>query len=125
MRYEYSILTGQIVELPDLPAGPAPTPPTQLELDTNRYTKRAGVKDSLIAFMAADNMSRVRSGAWTVANLLQLLDDPQVVAAQGFMQTLSFELAIQAIGNATSPLLTPEIKAVWVAKLQDNLFMVP
>lgn len=106
------------------PAPVAPTP-TQFELDQNRYQKRAAVQAELISWMAADNMSRVRSGAWSVPQLTGLLSDPAVQAAQTYMSTLSYELAAQAIAAATTPLLTPEIKAAWLAKLQANFYLVP
>lgn len=98
---------------------------SQFERDRARYEKRAAVKDSLIAFMAADNMSRVRSAAWSVADLTGLMADPAVAAANAYMSTLSFELAAQSILAATSPLLTPEIKAVWVGKLQEHFYLEP
>ena len=41
---------------------PAPQGQSQFEIDQARYSKRAAVKDELIAYMAADNMGRVRSG---------------------------------------------------------------
>ena len=97
--------------------------PSQFELDQSRYTKRAAVKDELMAYMAADNMGRVRSGVWTVADLAALLDDPAVVAANSLMGTLSFELAAQQISAATTPLLTPEIKADWVSRLQAHYYL--
>ena len=104
---------------------PAPTSPdpTQFEKDQSRYTKRAAVKDELLAYMAADNMSRVRSGVWTVADLTSLLDDPAVVAANSLMGTLSFELAAQQINAAATPLLTPEIKADWVSRLEAHYYL--
>ena len=98
-------------------------PQTQFEKDQSRYTKRAAVKDELLAYMAADNMSRVRSGVWTVADLTSLLDDPAVVAANSLMGTLSFELATQQIQAATTPLLTPEIKADWVSRLESHYYL--
>lgn len=106
---------------------PAPVdpPPTQFELDQRRYQKRAAVQSELIAWMAADNMSRVRSGVWTVADLTSLMSDPTVTAAQAYMSTLSYELAAQAIQAATTPLLTPAIKGAWVAKLQEHFYLVP
>lgn len=106
---------------------PAPPPPapSQLDLDQARYQKRAAVKDELIAFMAADNMSRVRSGQWTVAELTGLMTDPDVSAATSYMGTLSYELAAQSIAQATTPLLTPEIKTAWVAKLQEHFYLTP
>ena len=106
------------------PAPVAPTP-TQFELDQNRYQKRAGVQAELMSWMAADNMSRVRAGTWTVQQLTSLLSDPAVQAAQTYMSTLSYELAAQSIAAATTPLLTPEIKAAWIAKLQTSFFLVP
>ena len=98
-------------------------PQTQFEKDQSRYTKRAAVKDELVAYMAADNMRRVRSGAWSVADLTALLDDPAVVAANALMGTLSFELAAQHFQSATTPLLTPEIKADWVSRLEVHFYL--
>ena len=98
-------------------------PQTQFEKDQSRYQKRAAVKDELLAYMAADNMSRVRSGVWTVADLTSLLDDPAVVAANSLMGTLSFELAVQQISAATTPLLTAEIKAEWVSRLEAHYYL--
>ena len=106
------------------PAPVAPAP-TQFELDQNRYQKRAAVHADLMSWMAADNMSRVRSGVWTVQQLTSLLSDPVVKEAQTYMSTWSYELAAQSIAAATTPLLTPEIKAAWIAKLQANFYLVP
>ncbi len=98
-------------------------PQTQFEKDQSRYTKRAAVKDELMAYMAADNMARVRSGVWSVADLTTLLDDPAVVAANSLMGTLSFELAAAQIAAATTPLLTPEIKSDWVSRLESHYYL--
>lgn len=106
------------------PALPPPAP-NQFDLDQARYQKRAAVKDELIAFMAADNMGRVRSGQWTVAELTGLMTDPDVSSATSYMGTLSYELAAQAIANAQTPLLTPEIKSAWVSKLQEHFYLTP
>lgn len=106
----------------DLPPEQAPT---QRDLDERRYQRRAEVQSQLIAWMAADNMSRVRSGVWTVADLTSLMSDPAVTAAQAYMGTLSYELAAQSIMQATTPLLTPGIKASWVTKLQEHFYLVP
>lgn len=102
-----------------------PTADEQRILDQNRYKSRAEAKDGLLAYMAADNMSRVRSGVWTVAQLTSLMDDPDIKDAQAYMSLLSFELAAQSIAAATTPLLTQSIKAAWIAKLQSNLFLIP
>lgn len=95
---------------------------SQFDRDQARYAKRAAVKDQLLAYMAADNMSRVRSGVWTVADLTSLLADPAVATATQFMSTLSFELAAQAIASASTPLLTPAIRADWIARLEAAFF---
>ena len=105
------------------PAPVEPTP-TQFDLDQRRYQKRAAVQAELIAWMAADNMSRVRAGVWTVADLTSLMSDPAVTAAQAYMSTLSYELAAQAIQAATTPLLTPEIKSTWISKLTEHFYLV-
>lgn len=105
---------------------PSPPPgPSQFDLDKARYEKRAAVKDELLAWMAADNMSRVRSGVWTVQDLTALLADPAVAAANQFMSTLSFELAAQAIAQASTPLLTPAIRSDWISRLQSHFYLVP
>lgn len=109
-----------------LAAGGVPLPAdsaTQFQRDEARYTKRAAVRDNLMAFMAADNMSRVRSGVWQVSDLTALMDDPAVTAATAYMGTLAFELAAQAIQDAQSPLLTQAIKDVWVAKLEEHYYL--
>ena len=98
-------------------------PQTQFEKDQSRYAKRAAVKDELLAYMAADNMGRVRSGVWSVADLTSLLDDPAVVAANSLMGSLSFELAAQQISAATTSLLTPDIKAEWVSRLEAHYYL--
>ena len=75
--------------------------------------------------MAADNMSRVRAGVWTVVDLTDLMAGPDVKAVLEMLGTLSFELAAEALAAADHPLLTPTIKAGWVAKLQAHLYLVP
>ena len=100
-----------------------PEQPTQFELDQARYKKRSAAKNDLLAYMAADNMSRVRSGAWTVPQLMSLMDDPAVSSANTYMSALSFELAAQAIQAAATPLLTPAIRADWVGRLQEHLYL--
>ena len=106
----------------DVPPVPEVPEPTQFERDEARYTKRSAVKDQLLAYMAADNMSRVRSGVWTVPDLTSLLADPAVATANQFMSSLSFELAAQAIATASTPLLTPAIRADWIARLEAAFF---
>ena len=112
-------------DVPEYIPEPEPEPPTQFELDQRRYQKRAAVQSELIAWMAADNMSRVRSGVWTVADLTSLMADPAVTAASDYMGKLSYELAAQAIQAATTPLLTPAIKSAWISKLQDHFYLEP
>lgn len=104
------------------PPPPAPEP-SQFARDEARYAKRAAARDGLIAYMAADNMSRVRAGTWSVPDLMSLLDDPAVAAANAYMSTLSFELAAGAIASAATPLLTPEIRADWTARLAEHFYL--
>ena len=110
------------VEATYVPPEPAPAP-SQFEKDQTRYQKRAAVKDQLMAYMAADNMSRVRSGVWTVADLTSLMGDPQLAAATNYMSTLSFELAAQVISQAQTALLTQEIRDNWVSRLQEHFYL--
>lgn len=91
--------------------------------DQARYAKRTAVKDQLIAYMAADNMSRVRSGVWTVEQLAGLMDDPDVAAANAYMGILAFELAAEALATAQTPLLTQEIRADWIARLEAHFYL--
>jgi len=104
-------------------ADPDPEPTTQFEIDKRRYMRRDAVKGILIAEMAAENMVRVRAGEWTVPELIGLANDPLLVQVQGYMNTLSFELAAQALASSDHPLLTQEIKMGWVEKLQAAFFL--
>jgi hypothetical protein len=96
---------------------------TQFQLDQIRYSKRAAAKDGLISWMAAGNMSRVRGGTWTVPQLIALMADPQVKALLEFVNTLSFELAVQHLQTITNTLMTAEIKAEWAAELQKHFYL--
>lgn len=111
-----------IIKIDPSIGGPAPT---QFELDQRRYQRRAAVQSELIAWMAADNMRRVRSGVWTVADLTSLMSDPAVTAASDYMGKLSYELAAQSIHASTNPLLTQDIKDAWAAKLTEHFYLVP
>ena len=112
-----------------LAAGHTPQPPVSLtpeeqkEHDQVRYKKRAEVQTELISWMAADNMSRVRAGIWSVPDLVNLMADPAITRANAFMQTLSYELVADEILQATNPLLTPEIKNSWVSKLMEHFYL--
>lgn len=102
---------------------PCPLPPEKsvLELDTEKYLRRADAKPRLMAEMAAMNIGRLKSGTWTTAQLVTLMADPEIKALVSYMETLSFELAISAINGLANPLITPEIKEVWVGKLTSKL----
>lgn len=104
---------------PEPPHSPAPT---QFELDQVRYRQRAAAYGELMSWMSADNMSRVRTGVWSLPELKSLMGDPAVLAAQAYMSMLSYELAAQSITEATTPLLTPDIKATWLAKLAEHFY---
>lgn len=86
-----------------------------------RFRLRAAAKDGLIGWMAADNVMRIQAGEWTVPDLISLLTD--LAPINLMMQTLSFELAAQAIAASTNPLLTDGIKAAWGAKLTEHFYL--
>jgi len=90
---------------------------TTLELDTEKYLRRADSKNLLMAEMAAMNVSRIKNGTWTVAQLTALMQDEQIKALIAHMETLSFELAIGVIQGLTNPLIKPQIKSAWTARL--------
>ncbi len=94
---------------------------TTLELDTEKYLRRADSKNLLMAEMAAMNVSRIKNGTWTVAQLTALMQDEQIKALIAHMETLSFELAIGVIQGLTNPLIKPEIKSAWTARLVAKL----
>ena len=102
---------------------PVEVPPvkTVLELDTDKYLRRATSKNLLTAEMAAMNIGRLKSGTWTTAQLVNLMQDPEIKSLVDHMETLSFELAIGVIQSLANPLITPEIKATWISKLQAKL----
>lgn len=106
---------------------PADEPPalTQFEKDQIRYKRRADVQSTLLAYMAADNMRRVRSGVWTVADLTALMADPAITGVLAWMQTLSYEKAAELIAQTEHPLLTAEIKADWISRLQAHFYLEP
>lgn len=116
-----SALAGEFGPVTPYEPPPAPPVPSQFEADQKRYLLRAAVKDELIAWMAADNMRRVRTGVWTVTDLLGLVE--MLSPINVMMQTLSFELAAQAIFNLQVPLMTAEIKTAWVAKLTEHFYL--
>lgn len=94
---------------------------TILQLDIEKYKRRADAKPLLMAEMAAMNIGRLKAGTWTTAQLVALMADPEIKSLVSHMETLSFELAISVVNGLTNPIITPEIKAVWVAKLMAKL----
>lgn len=96
-------------------------PKSTLEIDTEKYLRRAHAKNLLMAEMAAMNIGRLKNGTWTTAQLVALMADPEIKSLVSHMETLSFELAIGVINGLTNPIITPAIKTVWVAKLTERL----
>lgn len=121
-RYEYNIATGETIELPDLPTEPI-TALTNREIVKARYLARAQAKDELLAEMNAASMELVRTGVWTDADLIGLMTDPQIKQAIDLTNSLSYELAAQALMAVTHPLMTPEIKSEWAARLQAHFYL--
>lgn len=104
-------------------AQPVDVPPvkTVLELDIEKYKRRADAKPMLMAKMAAMNVGRLKSGTWTTPQLVSLMADPEIKSLVSHMETLSFELGISVVNGLTNPLITPSIKSVWVAELTAAL----
>jgi hypothetical protein len=100
-----------------------PIPKTQYEKDISRYTKRAEAKDAILAEMAAENMSRVRNGTWSIPQLMSLTQDLELKQVLSNIDTLSFEIAAGAIMQLTNPLLTPQIKQAWAMKLSSHFYL--
>lgn len=92
------------------------------EKDYNKYLKRASAKDKIIAEMATENMERVRSGKWTVPDLIELTQNTDLKLVLDDISTLSFELAANKLSAIRHRLLTDSIKKGWIAKLQANYY---
>ena len=114
-------ITAEEAEAVRLSKLPTPVQKTSLEIDTEKYLARAASKNLLMAEMAAMNVARIKNGTWTVAQLTALMQDEQIKALIAHMETLSFELAIGVIQGLTNPLITPEIKSAWTARLVAKL----
>lgn len=95
---------------------------TTLELDIEKYLRRANAKPLLMAEMAAMNIGRLKDRTWTTQQLVGLMADPDIVKLIAHMETLSFELAIGVINGITNELVTPAIKATWISRLQAHLY---
>lgn len=88
-----------------------------------RYLKRSQVKDALIADMATTNIERVFSGVWTVSQLRDLTQDPEVKLIIDDVNSLSFELAIEKINSIGNHLITREVKDQWIELIQTHLYL--
>ena len=117
----YTPITDEEMAAIRLAENPPPPAKTVLELDIEKYKRRADAKPLLMAEMAAMNIGRLKAGTWTTAQLVALMADPEIKSLVSHMETLSFELAINVVNGLTNPIVTPEIKAVWVAKLMAKL----
>lgn len=98
-----------------------PREKTQEELDLEKYEKRASVKDKLIAKMAVGNVNRVRTGTWSVNDLVAMTQDEKLKQIVIDLNTLSFELAIHKVMLLDNPLVTQEIKMEWINMLKESL----
>ncbi len=95
---------------------------TQTEKDRLKYSKRASVKDQIMVEMATENMERVRAGIWSTPQLIALTQDPELKLVQDDLNSLSFELAVMKLQAITNPIITSEIKAGWIAKVQSHFY---
>lgn len=95
---------------------------TQKEADKLKYLSRAEVRDDILSDMAANNMERVRTGAWTVEQLVSLTQDQELKLILDDVNTLSYELAVQKILAASNPLFTEEIKQEYISLLVAHFY---
>jgi hypothetical protein len=84
--------------------------------------KRAAAKDGMIATLAAGNMARIRSGTWTVPQLVTFMQDTTVLQILTDINTLSFELAYSKVDFIASELITTGIKNEWKSLLASNFY---
>lgn len=94
-----------------------------LAKDKITMRKRAAVMDALIGEFGSENKERVRLGIWTVAQLIELTQDPTFKMILDDIYGLSFELAITKIQGFNNVLITPEIKAGMIDRITQNLFL--
>lgn len=95
----------------------------QKEKDFNRFKLRAESKDGILATMASENMARVRSGEWSVAQLMGLTQDSELKAILDDINTLSFEIAYSRIDGLTNPTLSNDVKNSWKQMLYEHFYL--
>lgn len=96
--------------------------PNQFNADKERYVRRAAAKDGMIATLAAGNMARIRSGTWSVPQLISFMQDSIVLQILTDINTLSFELAYAKVDLISSELVTSEIRTEWKNLLAANFY---
>lgn len=98
------------------------TLPIQFDNDREKFLRRAGNLNQMLADVAAGNMARVRSGLWTVNDLISLTQDSNLMAIMSDIHVLSFEIAYQKIDGIDHVLITPDIKEAWKKILMDHFY---
>lgn len=93
---------------------------SQEQLDLNKYKKRSIALSDMLSQMAAENVGRVRSGAWSLEQLMGLTQDPQIKEILTDLFSLSFEIAYSKIDALTNTAITSDIKTQWKTKLAQN-----
>ena len=96
---------------------------TQAEKDFERYSKRAIAKNEIITEIATENMQRIRTGVWTISDIISLVQDEDIKEVLSNLHSLSFELAATKLASVANPLITSEIKAIWIQKLQTHFYL--
>lgn len=113
MAVAYPISTGNF-SYGEIPAGATIEIPQYQQMIVYNMITVTGT----IEIICADNMERIRTGAWTVTQLVELTADPVFKNIQDDINGLSFG----KIMELTNPIITNEIKMDWVGRLQANLF---
>ena len=97
-------------------------PMNAIEKDQIKYGCRASSRDKIISLIAANNVERVRTGVWTTQDLIDLTNSAEVITILNNLNSLSFEIALQNIENATHPLATQAIKDEYSAIITEHLY---
>lgn len=95
---------------------------TTEEKDRIKYLKRGEVLNKIISEVATENIARVRTGTWTVEQLIALTQDAGVKEVLTDLVGLSFEIAHGKIDALTPVILTTEIKTAFKAKLASHFY---
>lgn len=105
-----------------IPPLPGNEPSTHAEYG-RRFLSRAAAKARIIAFIQADIDIRKLNGEFPHhAGRPEIMAIPEVQDMFRHLHSLSYGLAIEALMNASNPLLGIGLKADWISQINANMF---